>query len=52
MKLTWKILSGLYLGRDIGWSWCDLDMNFDLGVVTFTIKILSVDVKSHGVTSI
>ena len=32
--------------REIGWmcrcteSWCDLDLNFDLGVVTLTFKIL------------
>ena len=32
---------------DIGWrcrcatSWCDLDLNFDLAVVTLSLKILS-----------
>ena len=37
----------LILGRDIGWgcrcakSWCDLDLTFDLAVVTLTFKILS-----------
>ena len=37
----------LILGRDIGWgcrcatSWCDLDLTFDLAVVTLTYKILS-----------
>ena len=35
------------LGRDIGWgcrcamSWCDLDLTFNLVVVTLTFKILS-----------
>ena len=37
----------LILGRDISWgcrfamSWCDLDLTFDLAVVTFSLKILS-----------
>ena len=37
----------LILGRDIGWgcrcatSWSDLDLTFDLAVVTLTFKILS-----------
>ena len=37
----------LILGRDIGWgcrcetSWSDLDLSFDLAVVTFNLKILS-----------
>ena len=37
----------LILGRDIGWgcrcatSWCDLDLTFELAVVTLTYKILS-----------
>ena len=57
MTLILKILSGLYLetvkcrklilGRDIGWgrqcamSWCDLDLTFDLAVMTLSLKILS-----------
>ena len=38
----------LILGRDIGWgsrcatSWCDLDLTFDLAIVTLTYKTLSV----------
>ena len=38
----------LILGRDIGWgcrcvtSWCDLDLTFDLAVVTLTYNALSV----------
>ena len=36
----------LILGRDIGWrcatSFCDLDLTFDLAVVTLTYKIMSV----------
>ena len=37
----------LILGRDIGWgcrcatSWSDLDLTFDLAVVTLSLKILS-----------
>ena len=37
----------LEVGRDIGWgcrcetSWCDLDLTFDLAIVTLTFKILS-----------
>ena len=37
----------LILGRDIGWgcrcapSWCDLDLIFDLAVVTLTFKLFS-----------
>ena len=38
----------LILGRDIGWgvyrcatSWCDLDLTFDLAVVTLSLKILN-----------
>ena len=37
----------LILGRDIGWgrrcaaSWCDLDLTFDLAIVTMSFKILS-----------
>ena len=37
----------LILGRDIGGgcicatSWCDLDLTFDIAVVTLTFKILS-----------
>ena len=37
----------LILGRDIGWgcrcamSWCDLDLTFDLAIVTLNLKILS-----------
>ena len=40
-------MGGAMLGRDIGWgcrcamSWCDLDLTFDLAVVTLTYKILS-----------
>ena len=36
----------LILGRDIAWlcrcamSWCDLDLTFDLAVITLTYKIL------------
>ena len=41
------ICSKLKLGREISWgcrcitSWCDLDLTFDLAVVTLTFKILS-----------
>ena len=37
----------LILSRDIGWgcrhamSWCDLDLTFDLAVVTLSLKFLS-----------
>ena len=37
----------MILGRDIGWrcrcagSWCDLDLTFDLAVLTLTYKIFS-----------
>ena len=37
----------LKLGSDIGWgckcatSWCDLDLTFDLAVMTLSLKILS-----------
>ena len=46
----------LILGRDIGWgyrcatSWCDLDLTFDLAVVTLSLKILSgVYLKNYKV---
>ena len=47
MTLTFKILSGLYLGsRTVGacrcaTSWCDLDFTFDHVIVTMSFKILS-----------
>ena len=46
----------LILGRDIGWgcrcavSWCDMDLTFDLAVVTLTFTILSgLYLKNHKV---
>ena len=46
VTLTYKVLSGLYLGTLAGgykcaMSWFDLDLTFDLVVVTLTFKILS-----------
>ena len=49
VTLTYKILSGLYLGnrrklllfREIAMSWCDLDLTFDLVIVTMSFKIFS-----------
>ena len=46
----------LILGRDIGWgcrcamSWCDLDLTFDLTIVTLTFKIVSgLYLRNHKV---
>ena len=53
VTLTYKILSGLYLGNckvylvrilvrgyRCATSWCDVDLSFDRAVVTLTCKIL------------
>ena len=56
MTLSLKILSGLYLGNEgvgscylvrtlvrgcrCATSWCDLDLTFDLAIMTLTYKIL------------